>query len=67
MADAAFERLPADIKAVTPTRCDGCGYWRPLESLTVVLLRGHRFRWCAGCNRDRVHHPEEIVTQEAAR
>ena len=69
MADPAFERLLAEIKAdairaVTPTRCDGCGYPRPAESLTVVLLRGHRYRWCPGCDRQRMHHPEEVGIQE---
>ncbi len=64
-----LEEIKADvIRAVrSPARCEGCGYWRPVETLTVVLLGGHHYRWCPGCNRDRVHHPEEIVTQEAAR
>jgi len=71
MAAAAFSRLLEEIKAdairaVTPAprvgphaRCDGCGYWRPAESLTVVSIRGHRFAWCPGCERQRHHHPDE--------
>jgi hypothetical protein len=70
MADASFERLLDDIRgdlirAVTPpARCDGCLYWCPVETLTVVQLRVYRFRYCPGCERQRMHHPEEVQIQE---
>jgi hypothetical protein len=61
-----LEAIKADaIRAVTPlARCDGCGYWRPAASVTVVSIRGHRFAWCPGCNGQRQPHPEEIVVRE---
>jgi quercetin dioxygenase-like cupin family protein len=72
VADAAFERLLAEIRAsaiaaVTPppTRCDGCLYWRPAASITVVSIRGHRFQFCPGCEHARWHHPDEITIHEA--
>jgi hypothetical protein len=69
MADPAFELLLEQIKgdlirAAMPARCEGCGYWRPVGTLTVVQLRGHRFRYCPACERQRMHHPEEVVIQE---
>ena len=55
-------RPPAVTPPVAPReRCQGCGYRVPAASLTVTTVRGHRFQWCAACERDRYHNPEEIV------
>jgi hypothetical protein len=66
MAAESFHNRPLPIPGGV-CQCDGCGYWQPVESVTVVSLRGQQFRWCPVCDHQRMKHPEETVTRKAAR
>lgn len=47
--------------AVCYVRCDGCGEFRPSSEIVLGMVRAVTFRYCAGCDRIRAHHPEEII------